>query len=80
MNAMPTAPRYDDGYLNHWADVYVERNLRDYGVTLESFLQAPQSILISIDTGHLKRLADILPRASAPLKRAQEAEQAVLRG
>lgn len=69
-------PRYDEGYLNHWADVFVARQVAAYGVKLDTFLVAPESLLVSIDTGRLKKLAD-LPK---PLTRAQQAEQAVLRG
>lgn len=55
---MPTEPcrRWPDAYLNHWADVYVREHLRDYGVLLESFLQAPQALMERLRAGQLRPL------------------------
>lgn len=50
---------YTDEFLTHWADVYVERGIRDYGVQLEFFLIAPRQILAWIEAGRLRRLSEL---------------------
>lgn len=40
--------RYPDEYLNHWADVYVDRKLKRRGITLEQFLVAPHQMLARV--------------------------------
>lgn len=41
--------RYPDETLNHWADVYVTRNVRSHGISLEAFLAYPQQMLARVD-------------------------------
>lgn len=40
---------YPDETLNHWADVYVSRRVRGYGISLEAFLAYPQQMLARIE-------------------------------
>lgn len=41
--------RYPNETLNHWADIYVARGMRGYGISLEAFLAYPHQILTRID-------------------------------
>ena len=50
---------YTDESIHHWADVYADRRVHDYGVHFDSFMQAPQTILDRIDAGLMKRLDQI---------------------
>jgi len=36
---------YGDAYLNHWADVYVQRRVKRFGITLDQFLAQPEQML-----------------------------------
>lgn len=52
---------FPDEHLTHWADVYVTRSVREYGVLLETFLRDPVPILAAIDHGRLRKLDLELP-------------------
>lgn len=41
--------RIPDETLNHWADVYVARNVRDFEVSLDQFLAKPHQTLAWIE-------------------------------
>jgi len=41
--------RYPDETLNHWADIYVARQVRKHGISLEAFLAYPHQMLARVD-------------------------------
>ncbi|MBN8714400.1 MAG: hypothetical protein J0H50_10585 [Xanthomonadales bacterium] len=41
--------RYPDETLNHWADIYVARNVRGHGISLEAFLAYPHQMLDRVE-------------------------------
>lgn len=41
--------RYPDETLNHWADIYVARGVRKFGISLEAFLAYPHQMIARID-------------------------------
>ena len=60
-----------DHIRDRWEQVYRDRGLRDYGVLLEYFLQAPEIILARIDSGQLLPLdidGELPPCAGARLR------------
>jgi hypothetical protein len=70
---------YSDDYLDYWADVYVGRAVRDYGVQLEYFLMAPHQILDWIGTGRLRCLDDLAREAYVQVLRETVATNTVAR-
>lgn len=50
-NSVPhaTAPRYSDEYIDYWAEVWADKNLMNYGILLETFLQHPHDILNGLE-------------------------------
>lgn len=49
---------FPDEHLTYWSDVYVARDIRSYGVLLETFLSHPQPVLAAIDTGRLRPIVE----------------------
>lgn len=41
--------RIPDETLNHWADAYIARNVRDFDVSLDQFLAQPHAVLARIE-------------------------------
>lgn len=46
---MNVLARIPDETLNHWADVYVACNVRDFGFSLDQFLAQPHQLLARIE-------------------------------
>lgn len=40
---------YPDAYLDHYAELYVQRGAKRYGITLDQFLAQPEAILRRLD-------------------------------
>ncbi|MGN6229149.1 MAG: hypothetical protein ACTHNM_17120 [Dyella sp.] len=53
--------RHTDEHLNHWADIYVARNVRKHGISLEAFLAYPHDMLARVDRLEGKAGADPEP-------------------
>lgn len=66
---------YPDEYLNHWADVFVTRDLSRY-LTLEQFLPAPALHLARIEDG---RYRPLLAVQRAVAERIDTEERAIRR-
>lgn len=62
--------RYPDETLNHWADIYVARQVRKHGISLEAFLAYPHQMLARVERAE-KGGAVSEPRQHRHERRAQ---------
>ncbi|HEY4145201.1 hypothetical protein [Pinirhizobacter sp.] len=53
--------RYPDAYLDHWSDIYVARQIRSHGITLDQFLVHPEQILARVDRTQVSHSRDSEP-------------------
>lgn len=45
--------RYADETLNYWADIYVARQVRAHGISLEAFLAYPRQMLARVERAEI---------------------------
>ena len=72
---------HTDEHLNYWSDVWVNENLRDEGILLESFLRFPHDLLEAVQRKRARQFKELLPqqkRVQARVLREEANNQVVL--